>query len=115
MARQFAQSVILILVTCLTAGAAELDISGTWEAGVLGSQIEVQVSQSGSSISGVAYISSSGEKRAYQFVGNINEGIITGALSGGHSFWGKVNSSVEVAGILRNNDGRVVPVSAFRR
>ncbi|HMK34287.1 MAG TPA: hypothetical protein VK463_04405 [Desulfomonilaceae bacterium] len=116
MARQFAQSIILVLIMCLPAGSAERDISGTWEAEVMGSKVVAHVNQDGSAISGVAYISnSSGGKASYQFVGNINQGNLSGTLAGGHSFSAKVYSDGQVAGVVRTKDGHYVPVSATRR
>ncbi len=116
-------AVLLLLMPCATLAHAQMksdakaqwNLSGTWEAEVMGSQIVLQMSQNENALSGVAHIySSSGKRFTNNFSANINGSNISGA-AGDFIFFGNVISQNSATGVVRLKDGRQIPIRATRK
>ncbi len=105
----------VILVITGYSWAAGQDISGSWEANVMGSAVKALVQQNGRSISGVAYIYSPfGKKDTYHFSGHVDNGRITARHHSGHTFRGAVKSNGRIVGNLNTKNGFRLGLTAHR-
>lgn len=115
MRKRLALLVILLTVLCLPAHAAQRDVSGNYEASVMGSVIKATIQQAGAAISGVAYVYAGRKKNTYHFSGTVNGNRIQASHSDGHSFNGNVTPEGNLVGVLRTSGGHNVSVNAARR
>lgn len=108
--------VLLILFAAFHAWASEPNVSGRWEAHIMGSRIEARIDQNRNRISGVAYIFDPfGKKDTYHFQGHIQGGRIQVAHGDGHVFSGSLTQADQLVGVIRAASGRQVAVTASRR
>jgi hypothetical protein len=115
MRKHLALFVILLTVLCLPAHAAQRDVSGNYEASVMGSVIKARIEQAGADIRGVAYVYSGGKKNTYHFIGTVNGNRIQANHSDGHAFNGNVTPEGNLIGVLRTRGGHNLSVNAARR
>ncbi len=108
--------VALTLFSGFSAWASEPNVSGIWEAYVMGSRIEARIDQKNQRLSGVAYIfDPMGKKVTYHFQGHIEGGRIQVAHSDGHVFSGSLTQAQQLVGVIKAASGRQVAVAASRR
>jgi hypothetical protein len=115
MLKRSALLVILISVLCLPAHAAQRDITGNYEASVMGSIIKARIEQAGAEIRGVAYVYSGGKKNTYHFTGTVNGDRVQASHYSGHAFNGNVTPGGDLVGVLRTRGGHNLSVHAARR
>lgn len=115
MLKRLALFAVVLTVLCLPAHAAQRDISGNYEASVMGSVIKATIQQAGDAIRGVAYVYSGGKKNTYHFSGTVNGNRIHASHSDGHAFNGNVTPEGNLVGVLRTRGGHNVSLNAARR
>ncbi|HMK36561.1 MAG TPA: hypothetical protein VK463_15920 [Desulfomonilaceae bacterium] len=116
MARMLTLSAVLLVLTVFPAEGTGLNVTGNWEASVLGSTVKAQVRQEGHLIEGVAHVYTLfGAKDTYHFAGNINHGKIFASHNSGHTFSGSVTPDGRMVGTLKTRGGKRVGVNAFRK
>lgn len=111
------RGIILIVIILVYAPAygAQRDISGNYEASVMGSVIKARIEQAGDAIQGVAYVYSGGKKNTYHFNGTIHGDRIQASHYSGHAFSGNVTPGGDLVGVLRTRGGHKISVNAARR
>jgi hypothetical protein len=110
--------VVFSVVLCMgyEASASGANISGNWEAKVMGVLITTVVQQNGEQITGVSTIHNRGRKKdTYTFHGFVKGGHIEAAHSDGHGFSGNVVTNGRIEGSLTTKKGYTVPISARRK
>jgi hypothetical protein len=109
---------MLALVLAVGVGvvwAVGVNITGNWQANVLGTVIKASVNQNGRAISGVANVYNLfGKKDVYHFTGAVDNGRINASHHSGHVFSGNVSSGGQIEGVLRTANGHKVGVVATR-
>ncbi len=110
-------AILIILITALyfPAHAAQRDISGNYEASVMGSVIKAKIEQAGTDIRGVAYVYASGKKNTYHFTGTVNGDRVQAIHTSGHVFNGNVTPGGDLVGVLKTKGGHSLSVHAARR
>ncbi len=103
--------ILLLTVTALAQG----DISGNYEASVMGSTIRANIEQNGSNIQGVAHVYSAGKKNTYHFSGVTDGNRFQASHYSGHVFSGNVTPQGDLVGVLRTKGGHKVSIHASRR
>jgi hypothetical protein len=107
---------LLVLLSSFPAWASEPNLSGLWEAHVMGSRIEARIDQNKGKISGVAYIfDPMGKKVTYHFQGHTEGGRLQVTHSDGHVFSGSLRQANQLVGVIKAASGWEVPVAASRR
>jgi hypothetical protein len=105
----------LVLLTLPVLATAN-NVTGNWQAKLMGSTITAEIQQNGTSISGVANVySPMGHKDVFHFNGTVSNGRIAARHASGHRFDGEVLSDDSISGILTTRDGHRVPVSMVRQ
>jgi hypothetical protein len=108
--------VILFALMILPAWGSGLNVSGNWEASVMGSKVKAQVHQEGNVVQGVARVYNLiGGKDTYHFTGNIDRGRITAGHNSGHVFSGNVTPDGRLVGTLKTRGGNLLAVNAVRK
>jgi hypothetical protein len=116
MLRKTALFIALCMVTSFPAFASGADMSGTWVASAMGSRLEAHVKQSGTNMSGVAYVYDPfGKRDTYHFKGIVNGNQVTASHHEGHVFTGTILGPGQVTGTLRTRGGHQLAVSASRQ
>lgn len=110
------RSVIAVLL-CLffVLPAYAMNISGNWEANVMGSRVVAKVHQEGSAVNGVAYVYSPvGKKNTYHFSGNFEGNRLFASHTNGHSFTGGLRPDGRLVGTLTTSRGHKLGINAVR-
>ena len=105
----------IVIMSCLPAYSAQRNVSGDYEASVMGSVIQARIDQDGDAIQGVAYVYSGGKKNTYHFKGTVNGNKIQASHYSGHAFSGNVTSGGDLVGVLRTRGGHKISINAARR
>lgn len=100
------------LVTLLSAyHVFAANITGRWEASVMGHQVKAIAEQKGQKLSGVAYLYDPlGHKSTWHFNGTVNGSDVRAAHHSGHKFVGKIVANGEMSGILETSNGFHIPL-----
>ena len=106
-------SIILVFVLASQA-FAQFDISGTWEARYMGTDITVHVDNADGAVSGVLIVHEAKGDNMYHFTGTLRGNAIEAAHTDGHSFRGHVISDERVVGTLTTKKGVSVEVDFSR-
>jgi len=106
---------LIIFIIHVPAFGAQTDISGNYEASVMGSVIKARIEQDGEAIQGVAYVYAGGKRNTYHFEGTINGNKIYAGHANGHIFSGNVTPTGNLVGTLKTRSGHKIPVNAARQ
>jgi hypothetical protein len=106
---------VFLLITGIYAQIAlAANISGNWEAAIMGHQVKAVAEQNGKNIKGVAYLYDPiGHKSTWHFKGMISGDNIQAAHHSGHRFTGKIVSSGKMSGILETSNGFRIPLDIY--
>lgn len=89
--------------------AAEL--TGKWEASIMGHRIKAQAVQQGENLSGVAYLYDLfGNRSTWHFKGFVKGNKVVAAHHEGHVFKGDVTPDGRLVGVLNTNNGHQIPI-----
>ncbi|MGC8604610.1 MAG: hypothetical protein ACP5VS_13130 [Desulfomonilaceae bacterium] len=87
------------------------NITGRWEASVMGHHVKAVAEQKGQKLSGVAYLYDLlGHKSTWHFNGTVNGIDVKAAHHSGHQFVGKVINDGKMSGVLSTNNGFHIPL-----
>ncbi|MBI5250805.1 MAG: hypothetical protein HY912_15045 [Desulfomonile tiedjei] len=106
---------IIVIMICVPAHGAQRDISGNYEASVMGSVMTARIEQDGDALQGVAHVYTGGKKNTYHFTGTINGNRFQASHNSGHIFSGNVTSRGDLVGVLKTRGGHRISVNAARR
>ncbi len=107
--RAFAFSLLFWFFCIQTAAAA--NVSGRWEASVMGHKVKAVAEQKGKKLSGVAYLYDPfGHKSTWHFNGTVNGIDVQAAHYTGHKFTGKVVADGKMSGTLETSNGFHIPL-----
>ena len=110
--RAFAFSLLLAVFCIQNAGAA--NISGRWEASVMGHRVKAVAEQKGQKLSGVAYLYDPlGHKSTWHFNGTVNGVDVQAAHFTGNKFTGKVVAEGKMSGTLETSNGFHIPLDIY--
>jgi hypothetical protein len=116
MVKHLATVIIALMLMCLSAAAAGMNVAGNWESRILGTLIHAKIDQNGDQVRGVAYVYSPlGQKDTYHFSGKIDGAKIVAGHHSGHLFSGNLTPAGHLVGVFKTKNGRQVPVDAWRR
>ncbi len=102
-------SFVALFLSVLSVGATEL--TGKWEASVMGHRIKAQALQQGERLSGVAYLYDLfGNRSTYHFKGSVKGNKVVAAHNDGHIFKGDVTPDGRLVGYLNTSNGHRIPV-----
>jgi len=94
--------------------AMAANITGRWEASIMGHRVKAVAEQKGQNVSGVAYLYDPfGHKTTWHFNGTIHGNNIQAAHHDGHKFVGKVVSEGKMSGTLETNNGFHIPLDIY--
>lgn len=111
---------IFFVLTILTAVAVDLyaapNISGHYQAWVMGATVKANVNHKGNKVNGVAwYHDFWGKRHTFHFYGRYNKGSVQARHNSGHYFNGRATGDGRLVGVITTNNGRRIPISASRR
>jgi hypothetical protein len=115
MAKYFPLTIVLVLMLQVPALSAQKNVSGDYEASVMGSVIKARIDQNGEAIQGVADVYSGGKKNTYHFTGSVNGNRIQASHYSGHVFSGNVTPEGDLVGVLKTKGGHKISINAARR
>ncbi|MGC8660235.1 MAG: hypothetical protein ACP5U1_14310 [Desulfomonilaceae bacterium] len=99
----------LLLMSAYNVFAA--NITGRWEASLMGHHVKAIAEQKGKKLSGVAYLYDPlGHKSTWHFNGTVNGNDVKAAHYTGHKFVGKILGNGVVSGTLETNNGFRIPL-----
>jgi hypothetical protein len=108
-------AVSFILVFLFTSQAiAQIDISGTWQARYMLTDITVHVEHVNDTLSGFLIVHDSQKNDIYHFTGTIKENTIQARHGDGHAFTGRLTSDVRIVGTLTTNQGVTIQLTMTR-
>ena len=101
---------LLLGVLCIQ-NAVAANISGRWEASIMGHKVKAVAEQKGQKLSGVAYLYDPlGHKSTWHFNGTVNGVDVQAAHFTGNKFTGKVVADGKMSGILETSNGFHIPL-----
>lgn len=104
---------LLLGVLCIQ-NAVAANISGRWEASIMGHKVKALAEQKGQKLSGVAYLYDPlGHKSTWHFNGTVNGIDVQAAHYTGHKFTGKVVADGKMSGILETSNGFHIPLDIY--
>lgn len=98
-----------VLASTFFAEAAEL--TGKWEASILGHRVKAEALQQGENLSGVAYLYDLfGNRSTWHFKGLVKGNKVVASHHTGHVFNGDVTPDGRLVGVLSTNNGHKIPI-----
>lgn len=109
---------LISLVMCLlfwgvasTVFVEAAELSGKWEASILGHRITAEALQQGENLSGVAYLYDFlGNRSTWHFKGFVKGNKVVASHHTGHVFNGDVTPDGRLVGVLSTNNGYKIPI-----
>ena len=109
--RKLAVCFILVFVFASQA-IAQVDISGTWKARYMFTDMTAHVDNMNGALSG--FVISTGENVLYHFTGTLKGDKIQASHHDGHAFTGHLTSNGRIVGALTTNKGLTIQVAVTR-
>jgi len=111
--RKLAVSFILVFVFASQA-IAQVDISGTWQARYMFTDITVHVDNMNETVSGFVIVYEAQSNAVYHFSGTLQGNTIQASHGDGHAFTGHLTSDARIVGTLTTNKGLTIQLAMTR-
>ena len=111
--RKLAVSFILVFVFASHA-IAQVDISGTWQARYMFTDITVHVDHMNDTVSGFVIVYGAQNNAVYHFTGTLKDNTIQASHCDGYAFTGHLTSDARIAGTLTTNSGLTIQLTMTR-
>jgi hypothetical protein len=111
--RNWAVSFILVCVFASQA-IAQVDISGTWQARYMFTDITVHMDNINEAVSGFVIVYEPQNNVVYHFTGTFKENTIQASHNDGHAFTGHLTSDAKIIGALTTNKGLTIQLIMTR-
>jgi len=103
-----------ILAICSAYNALAANLTGRWEASVMGHQVKAVAEQKGQRLSGVAYLYDPlGHKSTWHFNGTVNGNDVWASHHSGHKFVGKIVADGKMSGVIETDNGFRIPLDIY--
>lgn len=116
MTRYSAAIAMMLVLVCLSAAGAGVNIAGNWESRFMGALIQAKIDQNGNDVSGVANVYGPlGQKDTYHFTGKVDGSTVVASHRDGHFFSGNITRAGHLVGVLKTRGGHQLSIEASRR
>jgi hypothetical protein len=116
MVKHSAAITIMLVLVCVSAEGAGVNIAGDWEGRFMGALIQAKIDQNGNDVSGVAYVYSPlGQKDTYHFTGKVDGAKVVASHHEGHLFSGNITPAGRLVGVVKTKGGHELAIEASRR
>jgi hypothetical protein len=111
--RKLAVSFILVFVFASQA-IAQVDVSGTWQARYMFTDITAHVDNTNEALSGFVIVYGAQGHAVYHFTGTLKGNAIQASHGDGHAFTGHLTSDAKIVGTLTTNKGLTIQLVMTR-